>query len=205
MRYLYVGGIALLAVLVAGPGRVAAQDFERPGLYLSGGWSRLGEQFGDELNDELENALEFDDADLSAGNTDVFSAAIGARLSPRFAIELVGERYEDLPIRLSFGGVTVSGDAKLTSAMLMGKLYLRTGRVQPYVMAGAGYLRGELDFGPIDETGHAAFGRAGLGVETYLSENLAVAVQGAYSRGLGSDELDEIAFFTVGASLMIRF
>ena len=199
-------GLAMLAAVWAAPGTVRAQDFERPGLYVSGGWSRLGEQFGNQLDDELENALEFDDADLSAGDTDIWSATLGVRLGSRFALELVGERYEDIPLDLRFGGTAIDGDLELTSAMLMGKLYLFTGRLQPYLMAGAGYMRGELDFGAIEEDANIALGRAGLGVETYLTENLVLGLQGAYSRGFGSDDFaDEIRFFTVGGQIMLRF
>lgn len=201
--------LVLMTWVVAVPGGVRAQDFERPGVYLSGSWSLIGEQFGDDLNDELEEAFEFDSASLSTDHDDVYSGAIGLRFNPRFALELVGENYDDLSSEET--GVTIdglsSGDLELWSVMLMGKLYMLTERFQPYLMAGAGYIRGELESGPLDETADSALGRVGLGVETYLNENLAVGVFGAYSRVIGDDEFDndELAFFNVGASLMVRF
>jgi opacity protein-like surface antigen len=203
--YRLLGLGVIMTITIAGtPMYASAQDYERPGLYIGGGWSRLGEQFGDELNDEIESALDFDDADLSASDTDIYAGVIGVRFGSRFALELVGELYEDLPIDLSEAGIIRSGDVDLSSGMLMGKLYLLTGRIQPYIMAGAGYLRGEIDFGDVDETEYAPLGRAGVGVETYLTPNLVVALQAAYSESLDSD-LDELAFFNVGGSLMIRF
>jgi opacity protein-like surface antigen len=204
MYRLFILSAVTTLCVVGTPMYAGAQDFERPGLYIGGGWSRLGEQFGDDLNDEIESALEFDDADLSASDTDIYAGVIGVRVNSRLAFELVGEYYEDIPIDLSEAGIVQSGDVELMSGMLMGKLYLLTGRLQPYLMAGAGYLRAEIDFGDVDETADAPLGRAGVGIETYLTPNLALAVQAAYSRSLDSD-LDELAFFNVGGSLMIRF
>lgn len=202
-RWLAIAGCVAMALAVS-PVQVSAQDFERPGIYLSGSWSHLGEQFGDDLNDEIEAALELDNPRLSVGDSDVWSATLGVRLGSRVAIELVGESYDDLPIDLTLGGTKFSGDLELWSGMVMGKLFLFPGRIQPYVIAGAGYLQGRLEFGDIDETGHAALGRAGAGVDVYLTPNLAVGVQAAYSRALGSD-FEDLAFFTAGTSLMLRF
>jgi opacity protein-like surface antigen len=183
---------------------VQAQDFERGGLYLGGSAFWLGEQFGDELNRELEEALDLDDADLRVSDSRGASATLGLRLGSRFALELVGERYDDLDFDLRVGGVDTSGELELSTAMLMGKVFLFTGRIQPYLMAGAGYVRGRAEVDDIDEVGHAAIGRAGVGVELYLNRHWVFGVQGAYSRGI-SKELDDLAFVTVGGSLMYRF
>jgi len=195
-------GLALSLVCLAAPAR--AQDFERSGLYLGGGGFWLGEQFGDELNSELEDALELDDADLEVSDSRGASATLGLRLGSRFALELVGERYEDLDIDLVQDGGVTSGDLELWTAMLMGKVFLLTGRLQPYLMAGAGYAHGRAEADGIDEVGHAALGRAGLGVDLYLNESWVFGVQGAYSRAL-SDDLEDLAYFTVGGTLTLRF
>jgi len=202
-RSLAIAGWTAVAWFVS-PFVALAQDFERPGIYVSGSWAHLGEQFGDDLNDEIEAALALDSPRLSVGDSDVWSGTLGVRLGSRLAIELVGERFDDLPIDLTVRGTTLSGDLELRSGMLMGKFFLFPGRVQPYLMAGAGYLQGRVEFGDIDETGHVGLGRAGAGVDVYLTPNLAVGLQAAYSRALGSD-FEDLAFFTAGTSLMLRF
>jgi opacity protein-like surface antigen len=195
-------GAALVLLLTAAPAR--AQDFERGGLYLGGSAFWLGEQFGSELNRELEEALDFDDADLRVSDSRGAAATLGLRMGSRFALELVGERYDDLDFDLTVDGVENSGELEITTAMLMGKVFLLTGRIQPYLTAGAGYVRGRAEVGDVDEVGHAALGRAGLGVELYLNRYWVFGVQGAYSRGIG-DELEDLAYFTVGGSIMFRF
>jgi opacity protein-like surface antigen len=199
---LAAAGLALTLLCWAAPTR--AQDFERPGLYVGGSAFWLGEQFGDDLNGELEEALDFDDADLSVSDSRGAAATIGVRMGSRFALELVGERYDDLDFDLTLGGVERSGELEVWTALLMGKLFLHTGRIQPYLTAGAGYVRGRAEVDDIDEVGHAALGRAGLGLELYLNEHLVLGVGGAYSRGI-SDDLEDLAYFTVGGSVMLRF
>jgi opacity protein-like surface antigen len=203
-RSLFLACLVLLAA-VAGAAPARAQgDFGRPGIYIGGSWFRLGEQFGDELDDELDEALDLDSPRLSVGDTDGLAAILGVRLGERFALELVGERYEDLDIDLSVAGLTASGDLELYAGMVQGKLYLLTGFIQPYLMVGGGYLRGRIDFAGADEVGHAALGRAGAGIELYLARNWAFNVQAAYSRGISSD-FDDLKFFTVGGSVILRF
>ena len=202
-RWISLTGV-MAAVALLLPAATQAQEYERPGLYIAGSWSHLGEQFGNDLNDEIDAALALDNPRLSVGDSDVWSATLGVRFGPRLAVELVGERYDDLPIDLQVGTTRLSGDLELWSAMLMGKVFLFPGRVQPYLTAGAGYLQGRAEFGNIDETGHLGLGRAGAGVDVYLSRNLVVGVQAAYSRGLGSD-FEDLAFFTAGTSVMLRF
>lgn len=174
---------------------------------VSGFW--LGEQFGDELDSEVEEALELDDADLSVSDSRGAAAVLGLRLGSRVALELVGERYDDLDLDLDVAGERTEGELEVWTAMLMGKVFLGTGRLQPYLMVGAGYVRGEVDVDDFDgedveEVGHAALGRAGAGIDLYLNEHWVLGVQGAYSRGISSD-LDELRYFTVGGSVLFRF
>jgi opacity protein-like surface antigen len=201
---LLLGVMGLLGLLCAAAPALAQDDYERSGVYVGGSGFWLGEQFGDDLNGELEEALELDDADLSVGDSRGAAGILGVRMGSRFALELVGERYDDLDFDLVQDGIATSGDLELWTAMLMGKVFLFTGRIQPYLMAGAGYARGEADAGDIDEVGHAALGRAGLGVDLYLNEHWVFGVQGAYSRGLGND-LEDLAYFTAGGSITFRF
>ena len=199
---LAAAGLALALLCLAAPAR--AQDFERSGVYLGGGAFWLGEQFGDELNSELEEALDLDDADLRVSDSRGASATLGVRLGSRFALELVGERYDDLDFDLRLDGVDTDGELELWTAMLMGKVFLFTGRIQPYLTLGAGYARGEAEAGDLDEVGHAALARGGLGVDLYVNEHVVFGVQSAYSRGI-SEDLEDLAYFTVGGSLMLRF
>src|SRR5262245_23958797 len=105
--------LACLVLLAAAAGAAPARaqsDFGRPGIFIGGSCCRLGEQFGDDLDDEIENALALDDPRLSVSDTDGVAAILGARLGANFALELVGERYQDLDIDLNVAGLTASGD-----------------------------------------------------------------------------------------------
>src|SRR6185503_19545276 len=112
-----LGALACGLALLLGPGArgAHAEEFDRPGFYLGGSafW----------LDEELEDALELENVDLSVGDSRGASATLGARLGSRLSLELVGERYDDLDIDLDVGGLTASGDLEVWSAMLQGKLY----------------------------------------------------------------------------------
>src|SRR5688572_19812004 len=102
--------LALAFAFLTLPTQARAQDFERPGLYLGGGAFWLGEQFGDELDSEVEEALDFDDADLSVSDSRGASAVLGVRMGSRFALELAAERYDDLDFELTVDGMERDGD-----------------------------------------------------------------------------------------------
>jgi opacity protein-like surface antigen len=190
--------------MTAASGPAQAQDFDRSGVYFGGSWFRVGEQFGAELDSEIENALDLTNADLSVSDSSGVAAVLGVRAGSRFALELVGERYNDLDVDLSAAGVTSAGDIEIRTGLLMGKLYLFTGPIQPYLMAGAGYLQGRVNLVGQDAVGHTVLGRGGAGIDLYLSRNWVFSVQAAYSRGFAAD-LDDLAFFTVGGSVLFRF
>lgn len=209
LRHVLDGGsttcrVALLLALLCWAAPARAQDFERPGFYLGGGGLWFGEQFGSDLDSEVEEALGVADAELSVSDSHGGAAILGVRMGSRFALELVGEKYDDIDFELDTGGVETDGELEAWSALLMGKVFLTTGRIQPYLTAGVGYVQGKFESGDLDETGHAGVARAGLGLDLYLSPHWVLGVQGAYSRGLSSD-FEDLAYITAGGSLTFRF
>jgi opacity protein-like surface antigen len=206
--------VCAAALVICGAATQASgqdEDFGRSGFYLGGSLYRASDRFEDEVEDELDDVLGSGDVEVDSVNA--VGAVLGLRLGSRFALELIGERYRESEIDLSELGVTAPLELRLWTAMLQGKLYLFTGRLQPYLMAGVGVLRGETEVSGagLDEDAVAPLGRLGAGIEIYLTRSLVVNLQGAYSRGFGADlgsfgsELDELGFYTFGGSVILRF
>ena len=197
--------VCIASVLICSSGAsVWAQDenYGRSGVYLGASLYRTSDQFEDELDEEFDDVFPGSDVDVEAVNG--AGALLGLRVGSRFSLELIGERYEDMEIDLSALGLASDAELELWTAMLQAKLYLLTGFIQPYVMAGAGYLDAKVELGGLSEDAAAPLGRAGAGIDIYLTRNLVLALQGAYSRGIGS-ELRDIDYFTFGGSLLFRF
>jgi hypothetical protein len=193
----------VVALVLCSGARVFAQDenYGRSGLYLGASLYHTSERLDDRLDEEFEDV--FPGSDLDVESVEALGAVLGLRMGSRFSLELIGEQYQDMDIDLDLG-LTPTAELQLRAAMLQGKLYLLTGRIQPYLMAGAGYLDAKLKFAGLSERAAAPLGRGGIGIDVYLTRNLVLQLQGAYSRGIGS-ELRDIEYFTFGGSAILRF
>jgi opacity protein-like surface antigen len=170
-------------------------DFSRPGPYVAAGFSV---DFLD--SSDLKDA----GVDYSFDPNFGITAAVGYRLSERIGVE-AGVDY-GFDANLKIGGNKVGKTTAWVSTLDF-KGYLLTGRVQPFGMIGlgAGYAKfkgsGLADDVRADETAFVI--RFGGGIDTYISENIALFVDGSWV--LTTGRLSDVDYATVGAGLMYRF
>ena len=167
---------AITVVAVFAASAAFAQDqYARTGFYVG-----LGGTVGVDNFDS--GPAEFD---ASLG----LNALGGYRFHPRIAGELQyewtsGFEGSNNPLEVVGNLFTVNG-----------RVYLLTDRIQPNLLAGIGFLSAEASaFGAsIGDTGFAA--RLGAGVDYYVTENLALALDGSYVFTTGGvDGLDYGSF-----------
>ena len=97
------------------------------------------------------------------------------------------------------------------------RLYLPTGRIQPYIVAGISAGFWDFDAGPnpaISDSSHVGLaGRAGLGLDLYVTRNLALNLEGAgvfttSNFDFSANAFDistQLYYFSASAGLMYRF
>ena len=77
-----------------------------------------------------------------------------------------------------------------------------TGFFQPYLLAGVGYMFGDVDGGFNDDDNGIA-GRFGVGIDWYLTEHFYMTTDGVYLLpGMDATEFDQVI---VGGALNYRF
>lgn len=150
--------IVLFLSLIVMPALASAEDVGEQKDY-----ARRGGYFGVNGAFALENFPNSEGADHTFGA----SARLGYRFIPLFAAEAEVDWYDD------FG----SGSVNL-SATANAKLYpvLWTGRVQFYLLGGLGFVT--LD---VDEELTELLGKAGGGLDIYLTENIVVNIEMSYA------------------------
>ncbi len=209
--------------LVSSAGAALAQeDYSRTGPYLGiEGSVGVPRQLQDSvevlsIGPKLFGALEGLDVDPSIG----IHARAGWRLHPRLAAEAHFEYLDEFNISAGDGQRAFpsrSADlGSVSSWTLTGDLnaYLLTGRIQPFLSAGAGVMNVDtkdrretqanqqvvLGF-PGDGTAFAL--RMGGGIDWYLNEYVAFSLNASYVLPTGS--LDDYDYFSVGFGLRIPF
>ena len=160
-------------------------DFARPGTYVGASAVMGMEQFRDL-------------GPLSASNSGVgVGLRVGQRIDPRFAMEVAADRVPGY--ELSLGGA--SADLDVTSVAVQGKYFFTEDRVQPYALLGAGWTRMEIDATHDDNS--EAFFRAGVGVDVYLSREVALFGEATYN--LPTGDLKEEQHVDIQLGLLFRF
>ncbi len=189
----------LAAVLwVAAP--ASAQDYARPGFYL--GVGALGGTYL-EAEDEIEDALAPFVASVDVETVVGLEAYAGYRLHPNFAIEAEFEWLPDADIDVNDVSLAELDVWTLTANA---KLFPLTGRIQPFVLAGAGVIDAELEDTVglglrEEETGFVA--RFGGGLDLYATERFLFSLGADYL--LPSGDLDGLDHVTFGGDLQFRF
>ncbi len=225
-------GLALLAL----PHSVQADDsFSRPGFYIGVGGSYQLNVFEDEIEDEIVDALEddlpdFADLGLDLDDSYGLNARVGYRLFSFLAIEAQYEWVSEYDVELT---TNVSGvDAKLYSIeghtfTANTRWFLPLWRFQPYLLLGGGISIADVDrgaiyddplFGPfLEDNGVevedgrkiSAAGRAGLGLDLYLTRSIVLnAEAGAVVTTLSEPDLgdiDDLNYLSFSAGLQYRF
>jgi opacity protein-like surface antigen len=175
-------------------------NFGRPGPYVAGGFN---------VNfvagwDSVQDLADAQDLDYSIDPSYGFTAGVGYRLSPRVAVEGQVDYGFDADVKVDGNK---SGEIKTWVTTLDFKGYLLTGRFQPFAVMGlgAGFANGAAVVGSgvagIDETGFVM--RFGGGLDSYITENIAIFVDGSWV--LSTGRLSDVDLATVGAGVMYRF
>lgn len=198
-----------MLLVFAGSDPVLAQedDFSRNGIYVS---ADMAGTWYSEVKDDVKNDLAaagFMNGTVALENPLGLGVRTGFRFHPHFAGEAQFQWFANATVdytdeqsnidAIKFESLAISANAKA---------YLLTGRVQPFVLAGAGLLhvngKDKLSLGTTTE-GDAFAARFGGGIEFYLNENFVVAVEGDYLLPTGSlDGYDQVIW---SAGLQYRF
>ncbi len=159
-------GLTLIA-MIGIPARVQAEeaedDYGRSGFYLGAGLGLGFEQFEDTGGLDIDTGI----------GVDVWA---GYRMIPNVAAELQLEYIDRLDS--SFGGVEFEGNVLTFTGNL--KVYLTTGRVQPFAVVGIGFLRLEVEALGVSESETDFAARLGGGVDFYISPNLSLGATASY-------------------------
>lgn len=156
-------GLGILA-LAAGPA-TAAGKWDRSGYYMAifaaGGVDLAGE-----------------DLKPSPG----LAVKLGYRHSGRFSTEVEGEWMQ------RFDADTGSGGIETWLATPNAKVYVLTGRIQPYALAGLGFFYMNDTRPGADGSSIGIGGKVGAGLEFYLNPDLLVGPEVRFNWTAGADE-----------------
>ena len=178
-------------------------DFGRPGGYLSVGAAGATQMFT--------GAYDFGSLDVSQAI--IIGIRGGGRLNRVVAIDFSLD-YSVRGFEVEIPGVTTAEARSLTGFGNL-KLYPLAGRVQPYVLGGAGFLLGALDCttssgATVSCSGSGFYdqefvfaGRAGGGLDIYLTRILALSAEVAYVIPTGS--LSDLNYLQYGGYVTFRF
>lgn len=209
-------GVSLvLLALVLSSGSFAQDDGDDGQYAREGGYVGLGGVYVVENADtgDLEDDLESDLAaagfpgtrvDLDVDDTWGLNARVGSRFGSRFAMELVGDWFDDADVDIDAvgpaGRVETSEEVEAWAVTYNLKGYLLTEeRVQPYVVVGGGLLN--VDDGLEDDYGFSW--RLGGGYDFYQTENVVFNVEALYY--LPTGDIRDFDFITVGLGVQYRF
>lgn len=185
--------LLLIALLLALPSVAAGQDDEdeaaddagpahaRPGIYvgLQGGVA-------------LENFTNASKNGVHANPSGSAAARVGYRVSPVFAIEVLGEA---LP---GFGNQKKDGWWLGAN----GKAYLVSDLAQPYVLIGAGLIQAPVP-GKQERRESLAF-RMGGGIDVYFTDHIGVLIEGVYVQPTWND-MQRVPYGVVSMGVFYRF
>jgi hypothetical protein len=168
-------------------------DYARPGVYLGGGFNYAFEMF-----DEIQGAKNID-----VDNTFGFDVFAGYRLHPNFAAEGLFQYHHefDMDPNGHYGGWSMTAN---------GKAYILTGRIQPFVLAGLGYIdidkaRRPRHVSPplAAPSGNDFVMRFGGGVDFYINEMVAIGPEAAYVLPFG--QANNLDMTTLSLDVRFRF
>ncbi len=180
-------GWALLSVLIA-PAAGMAQEVE-DGVYVGGSFAATFENFSNTRPFDFDEAL---------GTT----VRLGSRVHPLVAIEA---QYEWTGV---FEAEELGAEIDLEFHMITanGKLFLFPGAIEPYLMAGMGYGRGEIEGGGTltgSDRGDGFVLRVGTGAQVGLIDWLSLDVGAGFL--LPAGDIDDFSYFSVNAGLNVHF
>ncbi|MCA9504947.1 MAG: porin family protein [Spirochaetaceae bacterium] len=172
-------------------------DADRSGLYVGGG---LVGGFTTRLEDELSKIPGVRDVDVdpSVG----LAARAGFRVTPHVALEAHYEWIHDF--ETSVAGVEIA-ETRVSTLTTDVKGYLTTGRIQPYLAAGMGFLsaHSEDPASGFQQTDTDFAARFGGGVDFYLTRHVGLSLDTSYVLPVG--DVEDLDYVSVGAGVFFRF
>ena len=145
---------------------------------------------------------------LDRNNPVGLGVRVGYRFHPHLAAEIELQWYSDMKIDFLVNDDTTKL-LKLESLTLTGNVkgYLLTGRIQPFVLAGAGLIhfksKDNFDLGVIKTKGDDFATRFGAGIDFYINDHVVGVAEGGYMLPFGSADGLDYVFWSVG--LQYRF
>jgi opacity protein-like surface antigen len=198
--------LLLVALLCFIPRRGGAGDFDERGWYVGLAALRAFEDFDTNVTvrNIFRQPISFN---VDAGDSWGFDARVGYRFHPHAAAEVQLQYYDEFGLHVSsvFGReILATADGVSTTGNV--KWFPFTGRVQPYVAGGLGFLvlRAEDVFGlGVSEAAAAFAGRVAGGLDVYLTEHLALHGEASYL--LPAGDLSDFRMIPVTAGAQYRF
>ena len=178
--------LSLVVVVLVAFTACATEDpseFARPGPYLGVAVVGAGSNFKNFADNKL------DDGVTTAG----VQALFGYKMWDRAAVEIA---YE--------GGMTFEGDdteVDVWNVMLQGKLLMGGERWQPYLLLGAGFGEASTNNPRTSQDGFV--GRAGAGLQYYISPSFPLYLEVDYNAGAG--DMDDYNYWAAKFGVMFRF
>ena len=178
------------------PSSAFADDdgFARPGPYIGVAGVYQHNVFQNRIEDLLQDAVAPVSVNVSIEESGGLNAVAGYRLAPFLAVEVQYEWVDEYDIEGSVAGLPTLSVYSISAHTLTAnaKLIVPSWRVQPYLLLGAGFSAWDVDRGPLAaplelldsdiaiENGKQTdfAGRAGIGLDLYLTDNIVINAQG---------------------------
>ena len=205
-----VAALSLASVWAASPARGEGDDYARRGLYVGAGASYVLERFDFPSATASVNGSSLVRLDVDSGDSWGAEGRVGYRLHPNVAVEGQLQYYDEfgLDVQISPGSNVSRQVLTIDGLSVMGNVkgYPLTGRVQPYGLAGMGFLwlQFEDTRGLGIEHNEVEFaGRVGAGIDAYLTRNLLLNLETSYL--LPTGDLDNARMIPISFGVQYRF
>jgi len=197
---LAVASVAAIAPRALAQASSTGPDFARPGFYVHfGGATGIDVAAADELN-ALLGTPGLVDVETAIG----FNARAGGRSFRRLAGEV---QIEYLPaFEATAAGLVTAAEYRMLTVTGNLKLFVTTGRFQPYLLLGGGGAFASLESAFLPGLDVSADGfalRGGGGVEASLTEHIALVVDASYVYPTG--DATDLDYVSIGWGLQYRF
>jgi len=195
--------------MLAGAGAAQNNDheFDRAGTYLGlAGTAAVTTQFEDDL-EKVAQAVLNPGASVQVDPSLGLNARLGHRIHPRFAADIHYEWLSEFKTTIDvpgpLGGSATVDDIGGWALTGDGKVFLLTGRLQPFLLVGIGALH--VDLGDFDVRQTVFSGRFGGGIDVYATRNIAVTIDVSYVLPAEDFEGVELDYVSIGWGLQYRF
>jgi opacity protein-like surface antigen len=204
-----LAAVAAIAGLLAASGRAAGDElpYAERGIYLNLGANFMVPTRTSDIEDEVKNSLGGGPG-VSANVDDSWgmNARLGYRLNPRLALEGQFEWLANFEVDAQVNGVERKQEIALMTLSANAKYFLLTGRIQPYLVAGAGWGRSRVKpaIGGSNEREDGWVARGGAGVNLYGSRDVAFNIETTYVHP-ASGRIEDLDHFSFTAGLTLFF